>query len=386
MSELRYQQMLVSPHVGGGAKLAFELHKHLVATAGPVSRLLLPAGGEAERTALGANYEFLRYRVDRLTGSNRGRSLLENLGLWTHMPRAPGVVHIHAPFVYGAARPLLSLSRMRSVLHIHLDFPVEQLRWSLRKLPDLIVVCADFMRAAVENAVVQAGHARANLKVIRNAVDLQRFQPRDPAAAKTKLNLGPGPLLMMAANLAPHKGQHTALRAVAELKALGRDVRLMLVGAERSDGKGYENQLRRLAAELSIGDRVDFAGFRDDVPELLAAADFVLLPSTSEGLPLSILEAQATGTIVLAAPTAGIPEVIADGRSGFLLGAEDSAGYARTIARLLSSPQEVQAIRRTALDFVKQHHDMKAYCVRIADEYDRLLAPAKFTQKRATTQ
>lgn len=386
MSGLRYQQMLVSPHVGGGAKLAFELHKHLVGTAGPVSRLLLPGGGEAERMAAGANYDFLRYRVDRLAGRNRGHSIAENLRLCTRMPRAPGVVHIHAPFVYGAARPLLSLSRMRSVLHIHLDFPVEQLRWALRKLPDLIVVCADFMRGAVEDAVALAGHERANVKVIRNAVDLQRFQPRDPLAAKSKLNLGPEPLLMVVANLAPHKGQHTALRAVAELKAMGRDVRLMLVGAERSDGKGYETQLRQLAAELSIDDRVDFAGFRDDIPELLAAADFVLLPSTSEGLPLTILEAQATGTIVLAAPTAGIPEVIADGRSGFLLGAEDPAGYARTIARLLSSPQEVQAIRRTAQDFVRQHHDMNTYCARIADEYDRLLAPAKTTLKRAATQ
>ena len=146
------------------------------------------------------------------------------------------------------------------------------------------------------------------------------------------------PLLMVVANLAPHKGQHTALRAVADLKAIGPRVRLMLVGAERSDGKGYETQLRQLAADLSIDDRVDFAGFRNDIPLLLAAADFVLLPSTSEGLPLTILEAQATGAVVLAAPTAGIPEVVEDGRTGFLVAASDAAGYAAQIAELLRRP------------------------------------------------
>jgi glycosyltransferase involved in cell wall biosynthesis len=184
------------------------------------------------------------------------------------------------------------------------------------------------------------------------------------------------PLLMVVANLAPHKGQATAIRAVAALRDLGHEVRLWLVGAERSDGAGYLAQLQQLVRELRVDDRVHFAGFRNDVPALLRAADMVLLPSTSEGLPLTILEAQAVRALVLAAPTAGIPEVIEHDRTGYLIDAADAAGYAKQIAELLRSPERALAVTSAAHRHVCDHHDLTAYGDRVLAEYDRL-APGR---------
>lgn len=372
---VRYHQMLISPHVGGGAKLAMEIHKHALATRGPVSQFFVPPGGEAERSVRSAGFEFTPYRVDRLTTAGRLAGVLENLALSAKAAKhGPGIVHVHAPFVYGAARAFFKLSQLRTVLHIHLDFTVEDLKWALQSPPDMLVLCADFMRDTVEQALGTAGKGRSIIRTVRNAVDIDRFVPGDRAAEKVRLGEQPDvPLLMVAANLAPHKGQETALRAVKVLKDSGHAVRLWIVGAERSDGKGQLQYLQTLCSTLQIENRVHFAGFRTDVPELLRAADFVLLPSTSEGLPLVLLEAQASKALTLAAPTAGVPEVIDDGRTGFLIAANDYQGYAERIAHLITHTEQADAIVDAAYRAVREKHNMHHYCQQIFAAYDEIL-------------
>ena len=114
----------------------------------------------------------------------------------------------------------------------------------------------------------------------------------------------------MVANLAPHKGQDTILRAAAILKERNVNVHFWFAGVERGGRTEFSSILEALAKQLEVVDHVKFLGQRHDIPLLLQAADFFVLPSTSEGLPLSILEAQACGVPVFAAPTAGIPEII----------------------------------------------------------------------------
>jgi glycosyltransferase involved in cell wall biosynthesis len=371
-----YHQMLASPHLGGGEKVAIEIHEHVVANRGPISQLILPGGGEVEQNAKQAGLPFVDYRIDRLTSPGRVTTIFENIILWAKIARkGPSIVHVHAPFVYGAARLFFSGSRLKTVLHIHLDYSVEQLRWALRRPPDLILSCAGFMKGFVEQAISEEKFSPNRIKVIQNAINLRRFLPTDPSMAKTRLGIRDDiPLLMMVANLAPHKGQETAVRAVAALKNRGHETNLWLVGTEREVGQAYINYLRELSKQLGINDQVDFVGFRNDVPELLAAADFLLLPSTSEGLPLVILEAQASKAVTLAAPTAGIPEVIDNGRTGFLIDAKDHEAYADCIARLLVRPDDAKAIKDDAYRQVCNQHNIDTYCGRVLQEYDRLLS------------
>lgn len=92
-----------------------------------------------------------------------------------------------------------------------------------------------------------------------------------------------------------------------------------------------------MGAEL-LGARVAFLGPRDDVPDLLREADALVLASSLEGLPLTVLEAQACGTPVVAYPTAGVPEVVAHGRTGLLARAGDVDDLAVQIAALARDP------------------------------------------------
>jgi glycosyltransferase involved in cell wall biosynthesis len=372
-----YHQMLVSPHIGGAAKLAIESHKYTVACRGPISQLLLPRGGEAEKAARDSGLPFLDYNLDGLVKSHRLTSLTANLDLYLRMAKyRRGIIHIHSPFVYGAAAPFLRISQLKKVLHIHLDFSEDQLRWPLRFPPDIIFVCADFIRPAVEETLSRTGTNLPKIRVLLNAVDTDRFYPAERSAAKIRLGVCPEvPLIVMVANLAPHKGQDTAIRAVASLKSRGREVKLWLVGAERESSAAYRDYLNNMAVHLRIEQFVDFVGFRNDIPDILRGADFLLLPSTREGLPLVILEAQASKVVVLAAPTAGVPEIIDNGRTGYLVDFDDHVAYAERISFLLTNRSRMEAIQDSAYKQIQDSGSIKQYGSKVLREYDSILRP-----------
>ena len=127
--------------------------------------------------------------------------------------------------------------------------------------------------------------------------------------------------------------------------------------------------LRALSGFLGIQNQVEFLGFRHDTPVLLRAADFLLLPSTSEGLPLAVLEAQATKVPVLAAPTAGIPEVVRDGETGFLIPSTDAPAYAACLERLLGDAALYQRVAERAYEQTTREYNEQRYWKRIGELY-----------------
>ena len=372
-----YHNVLVSPRLGGGEKVAIAIHRYAAAQRLGSSELLVPAGGESERAVAQESLQHRSYAFEKLMSPSRFASLLANADLSFKLRAATqGVLHVHSPFVYGALRPLRSVSKLRTILHLHLDYTVDQLRWALARAPDVVVVCARFMEPIVAEALAERGNGKragTRIAVAVNAVDIRRFTPGDRAQAKQSKGVAPHrQVYLMAANLAPHKGQETALQAVALLKARGHSPLLWLVGEER-EGNTFTERLQRLVVELGIADCVEFLGFRGDVPELMHAADCLLLPSTSEGLPLSILEAQASKVTVVAAPTAGIPEVVRHGETGYLVPAHDAQGYAAVLESLLREPEASRKIAEAAYRKTISEYTLDRYCARILSEYDELL-------------
>lgn len=364
MRRLRYHQLLVSPRIGGAEKLAMAIHKYSEGMEPGSSELIVPAGSETQRWVDADGVACRTYDFERALGGGRFSPLRANLGLYLTLRRSgPGILHIHSPYVFAALRPLRAVSHLRTILHLHLDYTEELLRWSLRLAPDLVIVCARFMEERVERALAAGGPRKTRVIVAINAVDTSRFAPGDRSLAKREFGLDPNtPLLVVSANLAPHKGQETAIRAAAMLVARGFKPQLWLVGEEREAGGMYTKTLNELVKSLDLSSVVRFLGFRADVPRLLQAADFLLLPSIHEGLPLAILEAQAAKVVVLAAPTAGIPEVVEQGRTGFLIAADDPAGYAETLASLMLTPDRGRAVADDAYRHVVGGLNLNRYC------------------------
>ena len=114
---------------------------------------------------------------------------------------------------------------------------------------------------------------------------------------------------------------------------------LLLVG----DGT-HRTCLEKKARDLSIADHVVFAGFREDVPELINMMDIFVLPSLNEGMGRAILEAMACGKPVISTRTGGIPELIREGETGLLVNPGDARGLAEAIMTLAVAQEEAKAM------------------------------------------
>jgi phosphatidylinositol alpha-1,6-mannosyltransferase len=227
----------------------------------------------------------------------------------------------------------------------------------------------DQLNAAVP--LVAAG--KVKVAAVPNCIDTEVYSPSSRSLAKEEVGAPKDvPLLLMMANLSPHKGQETAIRAVGELARRNRKVFLWLAGVDREGAGEFERSLRSLAADLGVADQVSFLGFRPDGPQLLRAADFFLLPSMREGLPLSILEAQATKVPVLAAPCCGIPEVVTDGETGFLIRQDDPIGYASILERVSQDRGLYDSVAERAYEQCIRYNNIETYCERIWMLYNTL--------------
>ncbi|MGB7686418.1 MAG: glycosyltransferase family 4 protein [Solirubrobacterales bacterium] len=140
------------------------------------------------------------------------------------------------------------------------------------------------------------------------------------------------PVLIEVARFAPQKGQATLLRVVAGLREKLGDIRVVFVG----DGD-TEEEARREAERLDAG-WASFLGGRRDVPELLALADASVLPSTGEGLPMSLIEAIAVGTPVIGTDVGDVRWLIEATGAGLCVEAGDEDAFGDACGRLIADP------------------------------------------------
>jgi glycosyltransferase involved in cell wall biosynthesis len=170
------------------------------------------------------------------------------------------------------------------------------------------------------------------VRLIPNGIDVDRPASGDRARARAALGLPPGaPVIGAVGNLYAVKGHAVLLRAAA---ALPPSVHVVIAGRGEE-----EAALRREAAALGLGDRLHLLGFRDDVPDLLAAFDIYALPSFSEGQSLALLEAMAAGRPIVATAVGGNPELLgAPSPAGLLVPPGDPAALGAALGRLLADP------------------------------------------------
>ncbi len=293
------------------------------------------------------------------------------------------VVHansIRAGIVLGLGR----LSPAATVVHVRDCLP-----------PGLLSTATMRLIAATATTVVANSHytARsmravapgARLEVAHNPVAPARWDPSriDRAQARTRLGAAGarGVLLGVVAQLSPWKGQDTAIQALGLLCEQGVDAHLLLIGSAkfvarstRFDNEAYVASLRARVAEAGLEDRVSWLGERQDVPELVRALDILLLPSREEPFGRALIEAMALGVPVIATNVGGPPEIIEDGREGYLLPPDAPAAWARAIRRIAESSDRglemgLAGRRRVERAFTAEHH-----AAAMLEVYERAIA------------
>lgn len=225
---------------------------------------------------------------------------------------------IDAHFVYpeGLAAVLAGLVfrvpvtvTLRGMLPLLVPFRLRrpQLRFVLRRAARVIAVSESLKRDAVA-----LGLSPERVRVIGNGIDPGLFHPIDRTEARRSLGLPKyGPFLVSVGTLAPRKGFHLVMEAMAKLKKTWPTLRFAIVGGDGAEG-AMGDELRQLAQKLGIEDRVVFAGprKRGELASWYAAADLFVLATAHEGCPNVVLESLACGTPVVGTPVGSIPELL----------------------------------------------------------------------------
>ncbi len=183
---------------------------------------------------------------------------------------------------------------------------------------------------ALKERLVSLGVPETKVTVLRNGVDLARFQPLDREACRQSLGL-PGPLLLCVGNLVALKGHDLVIRAMQQLPGL----HLAIVGSGPLRG-----DLENLIAELGLTDRVRLVGQvpQAELKRYYSAADALVLASSREGWANVLLESMACGTPVAATPVSGTPELITEAAAGRIIEQRSVEAIAKTLRELLSAP------------------------------------------------
>jgi glycosyltransferase involved in cell wall biosynthesis len=151
--------------------------------------------------------------------------------------------------------------------------------------------------------------------------------------------------------LEPWKGQEIFLRAAARLAKARADLRFMVVGGAILGWEGsYPDNLRGMAADLGVADRVHFAGHQADVYPWYDALDVVVHASFDEPFGLVLVEAMALGKPLVATNVGGPPEIVEDGTSGLLVPPGDPEQLARAVERILADRGLASALSRGAVE------------------------------------
>jgi glycosyltransferase involved in cell wall biosynthesis len=216
--------------------------------------------------------------------------------------------------------------------------PRQMILWAARRAAGVITVAR-----ALKDKLVALGVPEGRIEVLRNGVDLQFFSQVDRESSRRRLGFRRTTLLTVG-NLVPLKGHDLAIRALKLLPEMD----LVIVG----DGP-ERGALAALVGELSLGDRVSFAGTlaQEDLRHYYGSADALILASSREGWPNVLLESMGCGTPVIASRVGGTPEVVAAPEAGVLMTERTPEALAQAVRRLFARNPVRSATRQYAEGF-----------------------------------
>jgi glycosyltransferase involved in cell wall biosynthesis len=279
-----------------------------------------------------------------------------------------GIVHTYGFAANLFAIPAAKLAGVRIVasirdIGVYLSPNQQRVQRLICRLADRILVNA----GAIRDWLVADGLDENRITVIPNGIDLDRFERRARTGdLHREFGFPAGtPLVGVVGRVTPLKGIEDFLHAAATVSARFPNARFLIVG----DGftvRGrtiepddlYREQLRRLAADLGLQDRVTFTGFRAQVEQVLPELTVSVQPSLSEGLSNSLLESMAAGLPVVATRVGGTSEAVQDGENGLLVPPRNPEALAEAISRLLAEPDFAQRLGEAARRRITTRYSM----------------------------
>jgi len=281
----------------------------------------------------------------------------------------PDVLHshmVHANLMARALRVLIPVPAMVSTIHnIYEVGPLWMAAYRLTNpLVDHMTIIS---QAAADRFVTEKIVPKRLLTVIPNGVDTERFRTVPDGAresVRTSLGLAQEFVWLAVGRFEIAKDYANMLRGFARVRERYPQTILLLVGRG-----ALQAETEALAQALGLGRSVRFLGVRDDVPELMRAADGYVMSSAWEGMPIVLLEASAAGLPVVTTLVGGNHEVVLENETGFLVPPRDSDALGLAMLRLMESPE---ARRRSMGKRGREHVRLHYGLGRVVDRWEEL--------------
>jgi len=250
---------------------------------------------------------------------------------------------------------------------------VRVFRWLARWLPTCVIANSAATLRTLERqsspdtpAAPQGPRVPPHYHVVHDGADASQV-----TAERKEENAAP--LVGLVGRISPWKGQHIFLKAASLVRSQFPQAKFQIIGAALFSESEYEQQIRRLAESLNLTQAVEFTGFREDVPDLIANLDVLVHASTTgEPFGLVIVEAMAAGKPVVATNGGGVPEIVVDGVTGLLVPMGDDHAMAKAISRFLADRQlRIQVGRRGRQRF-GEHFTIQHTADKVQQVYDSL--------------
>jgi glycosyltransferase involved in cell wall biosynthesis len=248
----------------------------------------------------------------------------------------PDVIQAHDSHAVAMAATALSISAPRPkpplIATRRVDFHIAQNSFSRWKYGE--VDCFVAITRAIADMLVDDGIPRSKIAIVNEGVDVERIAALPAANVHAECYLPVNsPVVGNVAALVPHKGQHYLIESAALVVKQVPDVRFVILG----EGELRE-QLEREIRHKHLERHVFLAGFRSNPIELTKSFDVFALSSVTEGLCTALVDAMAASRPAVATTAGGIPEVVVDGETGFLVPPKEPEAMADCIVRLLKDP------------------------------------------------
>ena len=299
-------------------------------------------------------------------------------GLWRIIRRErPAILHgmLFWAYVLGtlvgrAAGVPIVISSRRSLGLFKAGKPVFLLLERIvNRQTDLFIANSEAVRA---DTIAREGIRPDRIMVIRNGLDLARFDGAPDASLAASLALSGAPRAIVVSNFIHYKGHEYFLRAWRDVLVRFPSAVAMLVG----DGI-LRPDLERLVDDLGIRHAVRFLGVRQDVPKLLGLADLYVHPSLEEGYSNALLEAMASGKPIVATAVGGNVEALRDGETGLLVPSRNAGALAVAMLKLFEDPAAARRMGDSAAREVREHYDIGAMVRAYERIYTQLLVRAR---------
>ena len=265
-----------------------------------------------------------------------------------------------------AGTPLIIRSR-----HIDVDYKKRtSSHWSFGKLPHHVLTTSE----RISNGLVSALDLNPDrVDCIPTGIDLNQFHPNIKGNLHNELGLADDvPLIGMVSVIRSWKGHDFFIEAAKIVAQRFPNVQFVVAGG--GNDRRLE-KIQRWVNEAGLKDYFHLLGHRTDVPNLLASYSILVLPSTGhEGIPQIILQSHAMACPVVGTTAGGIPEVVADEKSGLLVPTKDSSALAGAINRLLENKTFRSKLAKRGQAMVKAGHSEEHMCLKLEAIYQRYLS------------